>query len=835
MRRLRLTPDGMTLRLWLCVVAAVMATAALGSLQAAEKRIDLDGNPINGEESRIETRMIPNTFPVKFRNTVFNNAPGESFTFDWPGAGFGGFASFVSAGPGVGTIWTWSTVESVFSIESPITFLPAGTVPVFGAPTPGVQPIGGDEEGVFVVPGKSLSALEVTITTTDLVANVISFFSPLQTIASCGVQCDSGTCEAFIENNTGAAAAVQLKQADCCLEPHQIFCDDVCTSYLTDTQNCGDCGIQCGPEELCTGGVCACPEGLTQCGEGCVDLQTDPDHCADCVTQCAIDQFCSAGTCLCADTGLTNCDGTCEDLQNDDTNCGGCGFACDFDEFCSAGVCEERCPGQTLCGEDCVDLGKPLNCGACGNVCGSNDICSAGECVTCRPPQQTACDNECVNIHTDAFNCGGCGNVCDFTNCPSTGQGTCSQGNSCVCSPGPAESVADPLRFEPVPTEPPARVRIEPLHSSAAEPPPWRAAVRSRPARSRAQTTVTAVEAAALGTVDEAPLCDVSPIVAMIPDGETFTQSLGTARFSREVQTSLVIEMANGHTATGPCPLLVPVPNANTEGVILSPVAVATSDFSGDFFCQNDEPWCDYLITAVNVGDSPCINPVATLSSPPNQFDTNEITFNNAISPYLNWPGYPGDGVPLEESTNTVAFSITPTDQAPEHARAFLLTVVCMNLPDPVEMPIALGFGKACDPATDLDGTTYDHIDGLSSPVNAPLVPQGSPVNFSDGNFNHGSTIPLKMELACGAMVLGDEQVDPNPEIVALVHESLGPQSLLGINGQNNANPDDPRLSCSSSGCDYQFRTEGLPVGTYVISIQMPDLRVFDAGFTIDP
>jgi hypothetical protein len=525
------------------------------------------------------------------------------------------------------------------------------------------------------------------------------------------------------------------------------------------------------------------------------------------------------------------------DLQNDDTNCGTCGFACELDEFCSLGVCEEKCPGQTLCGDDdCVDLDSDvLNCGACNNACGSNDICTAGECVTCRPPEQTACDNKCVNIHTNPFNCGECGFVCDFTDCPSTGTGTCSQGSSCVCDPAPRESSRDPLRFAPVPTEPPGRVKIEPLRSVSTEAPPWRAATRSRPAKRRAPTRVTAVEAAAVGTVEEAPVCDLSPIQQMIPDGEEFIQSQGTGRFGREVQATVAITLANGQTATGPCPVVVPVQNASTDGVILSPVAVTTNDFSGDFFCQDTEPWCDFLIKAVNVGDSPCINPVATLSSPPTEFDTNTILFNNAISTYSSWPAYPGDGLPLEESANTVAFSITPTGQAPEHGRLFLLTVDCMNLQDPVEMPIVLGFGSACDPDTDLDGQTYDQVNGLLPPVDAALVQQGNPPNCSTGNFNQGSTIPFKVGFACGTMVLGDAQIDPHPQLFALVHETLGPQSLLGANGDNNANPDDPGFSCNDSFCDYQFRTDLYPIGNYVVSIQMPNSIVLDACFTIGP
>ena len=56
---------------------------------------------MNGRESRVETKIL-STFPATVENTVFNNAPGMSFVFDWPGAGLGGFQSFVTLGTGCG-------------------------------------------------------------------------------------------------------------------------------------------------------------------------------------------------------------------------------------------------------------------------------------------------------------------------------------------------------------------------------------------------------------------------------------------------------------------------------------------------------------------------------------------------------------------------------------------------------------------------------------------------------------------------------------------------------------------------------------------------------------
>jgi hypothetical protein len=121
--------------------------------------------------------------------------------------------------------------------------------------------------------------------------------------------------------------------------------------------------------------------------------------------------------------------------------------------------------------------------------------------------------------------------------------------------------------------------------------------------------------------------------------------------------------------------------------------------------------------------------------------------------------------------------------------------------------------------------------------VKTRLVPPGTPVNFASGSYNQGSTIPLKLSLGCGGVLLPGATINPRPQIVSLDHTVLGPQSLLGINGDNNANPDSPIFSCASTGttCDFQFRTDQLPIGTYIIGVKMPDTRVFRAGFTIGP
>lgn len=333
----------------------------------------------------------------------------------------------------------------------------------------------------------------------------------------------------------------------------------------------------------------------------------------------------------------------------------------------------------------------------------------------------------------------------------------------------------------------------------------------------------------------EAAVCDLSTIAQVIPVGGTYRQSLASSRFGREVQTSVSIGVNGNTIAQGPCAVIVPVTDVDTSGVILAPASVAVQDTSGDGLCQPGEARCDLFVSVSDVGDTTCLNPVATLTSPPDERDPGSMTFLNDTSAYPSMPAYPGDGVPLQKLTNTTAFGIAPpASQLSDVGRPFFMNVVCSNVPQPVVMPFTLGIGSACNPNT-LDGRSYDQLNGFQAPVKARLVPPGTPVNFSTGNFNNGSTIPLKLSLGCGGVLLDGARINPRPQIVSLEHTVLGPQSLLGINGDNNANPDNPMFSCSSTSCDFQFRTAQLPIGTYIIGIQMPDTRVFRAGFTISP
>jgi len=176
---------------------------------------------------------------------------------------------------------------------------------------------------------------------------------------------------------------------------------------------------------------------------------------------------------------------------------------------------------------------------------------------------------------------------------------------------------------------------------------------------------------------------------------------------------------------------------------------------------------------------------------------------------------------------------VVPEEQEPNVARPLHLTIEGNNVgPVTFEMPIIIGIGENCDPA-ELDGESYDGVEGFLTPLDVRLVPQGNPVNYSDAVLNGGSNVPLKVRLKCGELTLTPDEIDPKPEIVSIVHETQGAQPIESINANNNANPDDPFFDCGETRCEFGLRTVDLPLGTYVIGVRMADSRVFEAGFTL--
>ncbi len=198
-------------------------------------------------------------------------------------------------------------------------------------------------EGRTTCPGENRCA-------TDLLADVANcgvcgnacldlsyVFSPLfgQT------ECRDGVCKLTCDSGSF--------HADCNNRP-----EDGCeASLFEDSSNCGACGHSCAPGELCVGGHCGCPEGLSECTDVsdpynpvnvCVDITVDRAHCGKCNRPCDQgpapaafeDHICVAGACVCP-PGKTECPGygpygdpsqVCVDIMSDDANCGGCGQPC---------------------------------------------------------------------------------------------------------------------------------------------------------------------------------------------------------------------------------------------------------------------------------------------------------------------------------------------------------------------------------------------------------------------------------------------------------------------------------------------------------------------------
>lgn len=302
----------------------------------------------------------------------------------------------------------------------------------------------------------------------------------------CDGQCVDGTTERTCggcDNDCGDALCRPSHGGWACTCPYAI-CGGVCSNPLTDESNCTNCGAVCSAGTRCFQGVCRVPaadppddgscvgEGEFWCGDGvCLEsprdgYDEDEANCGGCGIECRPEEICVAGKCQPASENCWwPCDplrgelccghGACVDYLSDPHNCGSCGMQCDAGEACVGGHCQ--CAGPTArCGDECFDLGFDNDhCGACGHECSviAGERCVYGECLQggtgcglscgsselCCPAGNDAGDasTECVDISSMASSgehCGGC------EPCPS--EQPCSDG-VCGCS-WPNASCPDP-------------------------------------------------------------------------------------------------------------------------------------------------------------------------------------------------------------------------------------------------------------------------------------------------------------------------------------------------------------------------------------------------------
>ena len=78
--------------------------------------------------------------------------------------------------------------------------------------------------------------------------------------------------------------------------------------FMRDPKNCGSCGFNCQPAQVCWDGQCVleCPGHLTRCGQECADFSTDPRHCGGCDQACEFPN--ASATCVDGECLMGACD-----------------------------------------------------------------------------------------------------------------------------------------------------------------------------------------------------------------------------------------------------------------------------------------------------------------------------------------------------------------------------------------------------------------------------------------------------------------------------------------------------------------------------------------------
>ena len=122
-------------------------------------------------------------------------------------------------------------------------------------------------------------------------------------------------------------------------------------------------------------------------------------------------------------------------------------------------------------------------------------------------------------------------------------------------------------------------------------------------------------------------------------------------------------------------------------------------------------------------------------------------------------------------------------------------------------------------------------VEGFLPPL-AELVLEGEVAPLPRKASKQGRTLPLKLQLFCGTTVLSDTDVDP-PEIVSL--KKIGNASGLETIDMDSGEANDSGLlfRFSEPIWVYNLSTRGMDTGTYVITIEMPDGRLFKGIFML--
>ncbi len=205
----------------------------------------------------------------------------------------------------------------------------------------------------------------------------------------------SGAAAETTQGTTAVDDASDETTADACGgNPDLLTCDGTCVDPEDDPLNCGDCGVECAPDERCESADCVfdcdcdpiyevcedfeclCREGTERCGDDCVATVNDPFHCGECDNEC--DDVCLGFECVTDCGALTQCGGACTDTELDPLHCGECGHECEADALCVFGVCRDAVPipfqcDGCPCGEFCEGLDAGFIC--CESVVIEGPVC----------------------------------------------------------------------------------------------------------------------------------------------------------------------------------------------------------------------------------------------------------------------------------------------------------------------------------------------------------------------------------------------------------------------------------------------------------------------------
>src|SRR5260370_313085 len=113
-------------------------------------------------------------------------------------------------------------------------------------------------------------------------------FAVLSAIAVVGSSCSSNDMPA-----PDASMLTDTVPPSACPTGYSL-CGSDCVATKRDTSNCGACGKQCKPGEVCVQGGCAlqCAGGTIKCNGTCVDAKSDPANCGMCAIPCTGGQVC---------------------------------------------------------------------------------------------------------------------------------------------------------------------------------------------------------------------------------------------------------------------------------------------------------------------------------------------------------------------------------------------------------------------------------------------------------------------------------------------------------------------------------------------------------------